>query len=174
MPRLIISTIMVWNLDALNNHFNDTIKMAINKTMLTLIRTYHPEGTCGKLYDNDGLFCRTLERPNLGNRRDDPKTKANESSCIPEGIYKVVRDKIGKFKYFSIQDVPNRSNIEIHPANSIDDLLGCTGPGEEIQDNKYGYRFWLTNSRRTCDKLLAKYPKGFDLKITSDDSECSK
>jgi len=139
---------------------------------LTLIRNYNPAGTCGKLIDNDGVLCRTLERPNLGNKKDDPKTKVNDSSCIPEGVYEVVRDKIGKFQHYAIKNVPNRSSIEIHPANSINDLLGCIGLGESIQENVSGFKFWLTKSRVTCDKVLAKYPNGFSLKITSEDSEC--
>ena len=140
--------------------------------IITLIRKYSPDGTCGKLIDSDGVFCRTLERPNLGNRRDDPKTKANDSSCIPEGVYDALRDKAGKFKFYSVREVPNRQNIEIHPANSIDDLLGCIGLGDDILENKYGYKFWLTNSKATCQKLLLKYPNGFILIITSEDSEC--
>ena len=140
--------------------------------IITLVRKYSPDGTCGKLIDSDGVFCRTLERPNLGNMRDDPKTKANDSSCIPEGEYTLVRDRTGKFRYFRVLDVPNRTNVEMHPCNSIDDLLACIGLGDNILENKYGYKFWLTNSKATCQKLLIKYPNGFILKITSEDSEC--
>lgn len=139
---------------------------------LILLRKYDKEGTCGKLIIDGQVFCRTLERPQNGNLRDDPKTKANDSGCIPEGLYEVLRDKTGRFQYYSVQNVPNRANIEMHPANSIDDLLGCIGLGEDILLNQYGYKFWLTNSKKTCDKLLANYPNGFDLKITSEDSEC--
>ena len=139
---------------------------------LTILRKYHSQGTTGKLISDKVIF-RTLERPNLSNQQDNPNTKQNDSSCIPEGIYKVVPDKTGRFQYFKVLDVLNRSNIEIHPANSIEDLLGCIGIGEDIQENKYGFRFWLTNSRISCQKLLKDYPDGFTLKITSEDSECN-
>lgn len=141
--------------------------------IIKIVRKYDPQGSCGKVYDGDGYFCRSLERQDFGNRPDNPKTKANDSSCIPEGEYEVIRDKTGKFQYFSVQNVPGRKNIECHPANSIDDLLGCIAFGEDIEENKYGYKFWLTKSRVTCDALKAKYPDGFKLIITSENSECS-
>jgi hypothetical protein len=139
---------------------------------LLILRKYDKEGTCGKLFIDGELFCRTLERPNLDNQQDNPKTKANDSSCIPEGDYTLIRDRVGRFKYFAVLDVPNRSNIELHPANSIDDLLGCLGAGEEIQENKYNYKFWLTKSKMTCLKLVDKLPEKCTLKITSEDSQC--
>lgn len=135
---------------------------------LLIIRSYDKQGTCGKSFIDGKYFSRTLERPNLGNQRDNPGTKANDSSCIPEGIYTLVRSKTGRFRYFSVLDVPNRSNIEIHPANCIDDLLGCIGFGEEILENKYSYRFWLSNSKKTCLKLLDLLPEKCTLTISRD------
>jgi len=111
---------------------------------LLILRKYDKEGTPGKAFINGNYFSRSLERPNLGNQRDNPKTKANDSSCIPEGEYTIVRDRTGKFRYFRVLDVPNRTNVEMHPCNSIDDLLACIGLGEDILTNKYGYKFWLT------------------------------
>ncbi len=139
---------------------------------LLILRKYDKEGTCGKVFINGEYFSRSLERPNLGNQRDNPNTKANDSSCIPEGEYTLVRDRTGRFKYFRILDVPNRTNVEMHPCNSIDDLLACIGLGEDILLNKYGYKFWLTRSKPTMDKLLTLLPEKCILKITSEDSEC--
>jgi len=143
------------------------MKRNLKFVMLNLIREYHEKGTIGRLSDESGLLCYTLERPNLGNQRDNPNTKENDSSCIPEGIYTVKRDKIGRFRYFAIQEVPSRQNIEIHPANSIDDLLGCIGLGQSILLKRHGYDFWLDRSKIACQKVLEKYPNGFELKITS-------
>jgi hypothetical protein len=145
---------------------------------ITQIRTnYHAEGTLGKWIYNGKRLCFTLERPENGNKPDNKQTPQNDAGCIPEGIYKVKKDHTGKFQYFAIQNVPNRSAIEIHPANSIDDLLGCVGLGEEIKSNvasyKGKYKFWLTNSKATCQKMMAELPEEFDLEITSDRTLCS-
>lgn len=145
---------------------------------ITQIRTnYHPEGTLGKWVFNGERLCFTLERPENGNKSDNKETTQNDSGCIPEGIYKVKKDYTGKFQCFSILDVPNRSAIEIHQANTIDELLGCVALGDGISNNiKHKgktYKFFLTNSKKTCDKMKADLPEEFDLEITSDRTLCS-
>ena len=145
---------------------------------LILIRDYKPEASLGRLLDREGSkeLSETLERPNLKNRKDDPLTIENESSCIPEGIYKVVADNIGKFKYFRVLNVPNRANIEIHPANTVDELLGCIAFGKAIINNidykGKKHKYFITESVRTCDELRKILPKEFELEITSNDSLC--
>lgn len=75
----------------------------------------------------------SLELPDLGNS---PNT-----SCIPEGEYelkkysshrfrsKVSEDKKYDLDHYQICDVPNRSNIIIHPGNTLKDTMGCVLPG---------------------------------------------
>jgi len=145
---------------------------------ITQIRTnYHKEGTLGKWLFNGNRLCLTLERPENGNKPDNKQTPQNDSGCIPEGIYKVKKDYTGKFQYFSIQNVPNRFNIEVHQANTIDELLGCVALGEKIvNDIKHKnkiYKFFLIDSKKTCDELKKDLPEEFDLEITSDRTLCS-
>lgn len=61
-----------------------------------------------------------LENPWKDNQRN--------ISCIPEGLYTVKRDKTGRFQWWKILDVPNRSNIEIHTGNTTGDTAGCLLP----------------------------------------------
>lgn len=82
----------------------------------------------------------TLERPDLNNTPN--------ISCIPKGTYKVKRDKLGKHQYYAIQDVPNRTFIEIHEANKVSQLQGCIALG-------YGYNKGnLIDSHRACQDFL--------------------
>lgn len=144
---------------------------------ITQIRTnYHAEGTLGKWIFNGNPLCLTLERPENGNKPDNKQTTINDAGCIPEGNYKVKKDYTGKFQCFAIQNVPNRSAIEIHQANTIDELLGCVALGDKIVNNIEHkgkvYKFFLTNSRKTCDKMKKELPEEFDLEITSDRTIC--
>ncbi len=52
-------------------------------------------------------------------------------SCIPVGVYPCVRGIFhrGGYPTFEIMDVPNRSLIKVHRANTVEDLLGCIGIG---------------------------------------------
>jgi hypothetical protein len=84
--------------------------------------------TFGKLTSNDGkFFCYTLERPVDG---DHP--------CIPAGSYKVTidwhhpMDLEKRYRCPELLDVPDRSQIQIHIANRVVELLGCIAPGERI------------------------------------------
>jgi hypothetical protein len=69
------------------------------------------------MLDIDGQFqCYTLE---------------NTVYLIPEGEYDLVWYPSGEFKTYVPQImVPDRTNIEIHPANWPKQLLGCTAVGE--------------------------------------------
>jgi hypothetical protein len=106
----------------------------------TQVRSYLPTKTIGVLVHDD-FKVHTLELPWLHN-------KINES-CIPEGTYMVHRDKTGRHQYFAIQAVVNRTFIEIHPATTVLDLLGCTGLGMGIDTYLN-----LLSSKIACDKLV--------------------
>ncbi len=84
----------------------------------TLIRSYLSDKTVGVMSHNSTKF-KTLELPWLNN-------KVNES-CIPEGTYLVNRDKTGRYQYYAIQNVTNRTYIEMHIATRVSHLLGCIG-----------------------------------------------
>ena len=141
---------------------------------LTLLRTqYDKEGTIGKLLLDDQELCKTLERPNLDNKRDNPNTKENDSSCIPEGVYQVVKRGSSKYgRHFHILDVPNRDMILIHSGNVIDEILGCVLVGSKLFDagtNFRGkkYKFFISNSKQTMASLLSKLDDKFTLTIKS-------
>jgi len=144
---------------------------------LTIIRKYDPEGTIGRLLIDEKEFCKTLERPNLNNQSDNLKTLENDSSCIPEGKYKVVRRTSERFgKHLHILDVPNRSFILIHQGNVIDEILGCVLVGDKIYDagttfKGKRYKYFIANSRRTMSKLLSTV-SDITLTITSEDTLC--
>ena len=99
-------------------------------------------------------------------------------SCINEGVYNVVRHVSPKFKdCFHVLDVPGRTEILFHALNyvydDIDDGVdlvqseGCIGPAKGLADiNKDGH-IDGTSSKKALDDLLALYPKGFKLIITS-------
>lgn len=82
-----------------------------------LKRTYQSDRTTGTLSGPEGFISTTLERPWLNNRRS--------VSCIPEGTYVVHRDRVGRFTWFAIQNVPGRSNIEFHLGTLPEHSEGC-------------------------------------------------
>lgn len=84
----------------------------------------------------------TLERPWLNNKP--------YISCIPAGQYKVERDHYGRHRYYKLLDVPNRSAIEIHPANYVKQLQGCIALGLGFEE-KTGI---LLNSKKACDLFV--------------------
>ncbi len=149
---------------------------------IELIRTdYHPEATVGRILKEGKEVCKTLERPNLNNQRDNPNTKQNESSCIPEGIYKCKKYSSAKYPdTWEITGVANRSAILFHSANYVSQLLGCVATASSIQnmDPKNEGKVapeqkWLASqSKDAFAKFKAAMPKEFTLLITSERTLC--
>ena len=124
-----------------------------------------PMGTFGFLTleedDPDGrpkviYTCYTVELPWRGN--------IPFLSCIPAGHYafKPCRYNRGSYDAYEICDVPDRSDIKMHVANRIDDILGCIGVGEELGFVKK--RWAVTNSRHTFDRIMG-FMRGRDASI---------
>lgn len=84
---------------------------------LTLYRKYKEDRTDGFIHLPESDTLTTLERPDLNNQKN--------ISCIPEGTYIVRRDRHGRFKWFSVQDVPNRKFIELHEGSKPEHSEGC-------------------------------------------------
>ena len=101
---------------------------------LVLIRTYHTQGTNGKLYLNEALQCYTIELPWKDNQ---PKV-----SCIPEGRYRLRKRYSPKFKHhLLIENVEGRSHVLIHPANdALKELRGCIAPVSVLTGEGKGSR----------------------------------
>ncbi len=89
---------------------------------LTILRSYLPQGTNGRLYINRAFQCYTIELPWLQNK---PCV-----SCIPEGSYLLQRRYSPKYgSHLLVTNVPGRALILMHPANNaLTELKGCIAP----------------------------------------------
>ena len=79
----------------------------------------------------DGVFGRlgdwyTIEEEHQGNRPN--------ISCIPAGTYDCTRSTYnrGGYETFEVLDVPKRTFIKFHIANTEEDLNGCIGLGMDL------------------------------------------
>ena len=96
---------------------------------LTLTRTSsEPDGTFGALAIPLGQSGGTTT---LCTVEDDWLDNRPGVSCIPAGTYRLHRTVFHKHNYetFEVCDVPGRSRILIHPANTENDVEGCIGVG---------------------------------------------
>ena len=120
---------------------------------------YNSKAKLGTLYYKKEKLCKTLENPWLWNKKN--------VSCIPEGTYICERSNEGRFKYWNILDVPDRSNIEIHQGNKVSDTEGCILFGRDwcIMDGELA----INHSRSTLDYLKDEgiLPDIFKLKIVA-------
>lgn len=84
------------------------------------------DGTFGDWVSDSNFSCKTIEKPWLDNAADE--------SCIPCGRYFVLWQWSAKHNcnLYHLQNVPNRTAVEIHPANLQIQLLGCIAPGNSI------------------------------------------
>lgn len=117
------------------------------------------EGTFGQMFDDLGrVIAFTCERPDNGNQK---------MGCIPIGIYPVTQfNSPHNGKCFLLHDVPNRSMIEIHKGNTIDDIEGCILVGAsfgEINNKKA-----VIGSRAKLEQMLYRYTDGFTLEVLND------
>ena len=80
-------------------------------------------GVFGDWKSDSGFSCVTMEKPDLND--------APDISCIPKGQYQVEWQwsQHHGCNLYHVQNVPNRSNIEIHAANVQEQLLGCIAVG---------------------------------------------
>lgn len=107
---------------------------------------YTPMGTFGRLTVPEGLWY-TVERPWADNQ---PRV-----SCIPTGLYPLVlgRYNRGDYPAYEVKNVPGRSLIKIHVANSMDDVLGCIAPGKALG---WIHEKWaVSRSREAYEEFMA-------------------
>ena len=108
--------------------------------------------TLGQL-DVGDLSIFTLELPDLNN--DGIPNNEVRKSCIPEGIYPVVRHTSPKFgKTFWVKNVPGRSAILIHPGNYYYHTLGCILVGKDQRDVNEDGLIDNVSSKKAMEKLL--------------------
>ena len=110
--------------------------------VLSLSRTYFPDGTNGILECEGKIICLTIELP----------WKINETkvSCIPEGKYFIRKRYSKRFQWhLEIINVKNRSLILFHPANNaLQELNGCIAPVTKLSGPGLGLM-----SRKAFSKL---------------------
>lgn len=126
-----------------------------------LTRTYQGSNTLGQIDvisdDNevlDTVF--SLELPWMGNKQ--------RVSCIPVGTYPIQKHTSPKFgKCFWIREVPNRSEILIHPANYTRQLLGCIATGLSHADIYRDGELDTVSSRDALEVLLNYNPTKIEI-----------
>lgn len=98
--------------------------------------------------NGETLVCKTLELADKGNQKN--------ISCIPKGEYVAkLYNSPKRGLVYQLQDVPNRTAIQIHVGNYYTDIEGCILIGDNFSDiNKDGYAD-VINSRLTFDKFMA-------------------
>ena len=127
--------------------------------MTLTIQTWMSENyTIGRL--NYGEFqCWTLELPWRDNRRN--------VSCVPVGTYNARKyDSPKHGNVILLDDVPERTWIEIHAAKYVSQLLGCIAVGESFKFIDGDEIPDLDNSPATLNKLLSLLPEYFPVEIT--------
>lgn len=121
-----------------------------------------PEGTFGTIYIDEDKCGVTVERPSTG---DHP--------CIPAGTYpwrKFISPHNGPC--LLLENVPDRSMIEIHSANFMLQLKGCIAPGKQFGifqgtwDGKPYNLQGVTESKTTLKGILEQLPESGNIEIT--------
>lgn len=75
-------------------------------------------------------------------------------SCIPEGRYEAIQHLSPKFgRSFYIREVPNRTEILIHPGNREKDTKGCILLGQSVNKTREEEPF-IGYSRRALASLM--------------------
>ena len=110
---------------------------------------------------HQGVYkCNTLELP--------WKQNARQVSCIPAGMYDVVKRQSPKYgQHFQLLNVPGRDMILIHSGNFTRDTHGCILVGQGFTDiDNDGLRD-LQFSKKTLAELYKILPDRFQIVITN-------
>jgi hypothetical protein len=101
-----------------------------------------PDRTLGKAVYGEHVFW-TIEKPWKDNQ---PYV-----SCIPEGYYRLGRRNSPRFgpNVWEVLEVPNRTHILLHVANTADDVVGCIGFGSSVWADLGG----VGSSRKAMNQL---------------------
>lgn len=120
--------------------------------------------TKGYIVDKNLKLCCTIEPGWNWNMKDNPATKENEASCIPEGMYLCKKYSGTEFKnVWEITGVAGKSGVLIHNGNYAIQSKSCVIVGDKHMDEK-GIPI-VNNSVNTLNKLRTILPDNFWLKI---------
>lgn len=115
-------------------------------------------GVFGELYV-DGQRLYTVERPWLGNQRS--------VSCIPLGFYDCQPRRYHRGGYDAVEvcNVPDRTHILFHRANTASDLAGCIGVASRLGclENTWA----ALGSRPAFELFMRHFNRPFVLEIRS-------
>ena len=115
-------------------------------------------GTFGKFVFDGNPICFTIEREWLNNIHD--------ISCIPIGNYICSLHESPHFgEVYKVVDVPNRSDILIHPANIQSELRGCIAPGMSLG---YYQDHWAVMNSRVALEHFMHFLGGEDFTLNID------
>lgn len=91
--------------------------------------------------------CKSLELP--------PRDNMRNISAIPSGKYNMALEWSDRFEkeLWELKDVPNRSEIKIHPANYYNELQGCISLGDMFIHLNADKFLDLRNSRSTVNRF---------------------
>jgi len=111
-------------------------------------------GECVKDENGNDIYCLELTERGLEH--------GFKGEAIPQGIFKIKRDRTGKFKWFKLinddllKDNEKTKAIEIHHGNYLKDTEGCLLFGIGFDPgNLYGSEdIIIQNSKNTCNYLL--------------------
>lgn len=127
---------------------------------IRLERVYLATETLGSLYDEEGtMLAKTMELAWKNNQRS--------ISCIPEGVYDVIKQppkESRPYPYFRLPNVPGRSGILIHKISYVSGLKGCIGVGEFADLNNDGVPDMI-KSGVTLQRLIETLPDEFVINI---------
>lgn len=123
-------------------------------------RTYLNNVTFGDWWHDNAIMCKTMELPWKENRRNE--------SCIPEGIYQVIKcapTDSRPYEYLRLLNVPNRSGILVHRITYVKDLRGCIGVGKILLPNGNHPASKMIRSGEALTELVTVLPETFSLRI---------
>lgn len=126
----------------------------LDKYDIEVKRTYGRKSTIGEL-TTDKVSMFTLELPWLNNARN--------ISCVPEGVYpyEVRHSSRWKREVIWLYHVENRSAIQIHVGNTLNDTKGCLLVGTQKGRDSVG------NSRVALENLIKAIPRKGQIRIYS-------
>jgi hypothetical protein len=88
-------------------------------------------------------------------------TMERKAVAIPEGIYQGYKRWSRHFEMTVVGiDVPNREDIECHPADFPAQVAGCVAVGLEAHDDR------LYNSKSAFDSMMAVLPSQFTVVVS--------